>query len=183
MFLVQQPLSKRQVIQSPDLLGNLLTNSLQFINIFPILRCLKQSSLFQMSTNKCWREGHDHFYVFTVYPIISTAQRILWVFLATRAHCCIMSSLLSTKIPGPFPQSCFPAVQSSGCIIATNSSFPCARLHICPQWIFLTFLLAHSSSLSRFLWKATFSSSVIDRSSQFGVPWKCECTLSLLFLQ
>lgn len=40
--LVQQPLPKMQVIQSPDFLGNLLPYSLQFISIFPVLRCLKQ---------------------------------------------------------------------------------------------------------------------------------------------
>lgn len=98
-LVIQQPLCKMQMIQSPDFPGNPLPNSFQFINIFPILRCLKQG-LFQISTDKCW-EGHDHFHQFTAYAIISTAQDTSG-FLAARARCCFMSCLLPTKISGFF---------------------------------------------------------------------------------
>lgn len=40
--------------------------------------------------------------------------------------CCqwLICSLLSARTPGPFPESCSPASQSSTCVIARFSSFP-----------------------------------------------------------
>lgn len=171
-----------QVIQSPDFPGNPLPNPFQFINIFPVLRRLKQGSLFQMLTNKCWGEGHDHSHEFAVYPIISTAQDIFGFF---SCQCTLLHHVLLAVYQNPrsFSIELLPNCAVFRFYCCHQLFLPMCRVSHLPLMNFLGFLLAHSSSLSRSLCKATLSSSVIDRSSQFGVPWKCECTLLLLILQ
>lgn len=117
-------------------------------------------------------------------PVLLLVQpRMLLAFLAARADCWLMFSLLSTKIPRSFSTALLPSCLVPSLYYCQGLFLPICRASHLSLLNFPRFLLAHSSSLFRSLWNATLPFSIIDWSSQFGNLCKCEYIPSPLSLQ
>lgn len=114
-----------------------------------------------MSTNKCWGEGHDHFHEFTVYLIISIAQDTSGFF-SCQGTLLPHVQLAVYQNPRFFFAELLPSCAVLRLYYCHRLFLPVCRASYLPLMNFQRFLLVHSSGLSRSLWKATLSSSVID---------------------
>ena len=114
------------------------SNLLQFINVFPVLRCLQGSS-FQMWSNKCRAEGHDHFHEFAACATVSTTQDTfgclscqstllahvqLAVYQNPRVLFCRAASQPSSPQPASLPEALLSHVQGFTSVLAEFCKLP-----------------------------------------------------------
>jgi len=83
----------------------------------------------QMQCYMCWGEGKDQLTSLDLLVMLFLIQpRMPFTFFAMKARCWLMANLLSTRTPGSFLQSCFPAGHSPACTGSSGCFFPCTRL-------------------------------------------------------
>lgn len=118
------------VLQSHTHLGGFLLDSLQFLT----LQGTKQDTALQVQSYGCQAEGKYHFLWPTDY-ILANKNLLVAGVIASTAHPCLMSRLLSTRAPRL--QTCCVARQSTTYTVGWDYSTP-GRFCICLPLLYMT---------------------------------------------
>lgn len=106
-----------------------------------------------MWSKNCCKERNNHFSQSTFYVPLNTAQDIVCLFFSQGALLVHIQLAVYQDSHDPFQQICSPLHQFPACTVAVQT----LNVHLLN---FRSFLLVHSSSLSRSLWMAVLLSYI-----------------------